>query len=174
MPTKQNYLKLIGLWSGGLRIHYAYDFFPIPFLKVFSGINESFFQHAKVTFVTYALINLFEYALRRSTIPNLESFVFSRLFTTTMLPWFIFILWFTGPAYFGQIPNVVVEIAFANIALITSGLFAIIIENGIEKIPFNKAQKLAISVLFMIALSQFIIFTYRLPWVDVFAVPPGW
>ena len=28
--------------------------------------------------------------------------------------------------------------------------------------------------MFVVALSEFITFTYRLPWLDVFANPPGW
>jgi len=115
---KLHYLKLLGFWAGFLILHYAYAFFPILPLKLVSGINESFFQHIKIVFFAYLIVNLVEFLTRSKVFENRESFILTRLFSTTLLPWFVFIIWFIAPAYYGLIGDVAIEILYANIALL--------------------------------------------------------
>jgi hypothetical protein len=103
--SKKGYIfKLVGFWVGFLVLHYAYEFFPILPFKLLSGIDESFFQHAKVALFAYLAVNLVEYLVRRGRPPeeggieNVESFAFSHIFSNTILPWFVFIAWF-APGY---------------------------------------------------------------------------
>jgi len=42
------------------------------------------------------------------------------------------------------------------------------------KLDFKRGFKWVSVEIFLMALSEFIIFTYRLPWIDLFANPPGW
>ena len=152
-------------------LHYSYDFLPILPLKIISGINESFFQHIKIVFFTYLIVNLVEYLIRRKDIENRKSFVLTRLFSTTILPWFVFIIWFIAPAYYGPIGNVAFEILYANIALLISGFCALIIEQTMDGIPYQSLARIVIIALFVISLSLYVIFTFKLPWTDVFEDP---
>ena len=168
---KRYYLKLLGFWAGFLILHYSYDFLPILPIKLISGINESFFQHIKIVFFAYIIVNLVEYLTRRKDIENRENFILTRLFSTTILPWFVFIIWFIAPAYYGPIGNVAFEILYANIALLLSGFCALVLEQTMDGIPYQNLSKVVIIALFVISMSLYIIFTFKLPWADVFADP---
>jgi len=168
---KRHYLKLLGFWAGFLILHYSYDFLPILPIKLISGINESFFQHIKIVFFAYLIVNLVEFFARRKDLENRENFILTRLFSTTILPWIVFIIWFIAPAYYGPIGNVAVEILYANIALLLSGFCALVIEQTMDGIPYRNLSKVVIIVLFVISMSLYIIFTFKLPWADVFADP---
>ncbi len=152
-------------------LHWAYDFLPILPVKLISGINESFFQHIKMTFFAYLFVNLVEYFLRRKNIQDKESFIYTRILTTTFLPWVVFIVWYIAPAYYGPFSNVAIEILYANIALIISGFVILVIEHTIDGIAYQKLSKFVLLALFLISMSYYIIFTFRLPWADVFADP---
>jgi hypothetical protein len=173
MQGRQRYLKLVGFWVGFLILHYAYEFVPILPFKILGGIDESFFQHAKMAFFTYGIVSLVEYGIRRTHGGDLEGFIFSRLFSTTILPWFVFIIWFIAPVYYGRIPNVVIEIVYANVALILAGICALIVEQAMESMIYTRSLKVVIVTLLVVSLSLFVICTFRLPWVDVFADPHG-
>jgi len=168
---KRYYLKLLGFWASFLILHYSYDFLPILPIKIISGINESFFQHVKIVFFAYLIVNLVEYVTRRKDIENRESFILTRLFSTTILPWFVFIIWFMAPAYYGPIGNVAIEILYANIALLFSGFCTLIIEQTMDGIRYQNLSRVVIIALFFISLSLYVIFTFKLPWADVFADP---
>jgi hypothetical protein len=168
---KRTYLKLLAFWAGFLILHYSYDILPILPIKLISGINESFFQHIKTVFFAYLIVNQVEYLTRRKDIENREGFILTRLFSTTILPWFVFIIWFMAAAYYGPIENVAVEILYANIALLLSGFCALVVEQTMDGIRYQNLSKVVIIALFVISLSLYIIFTFRLPWADVFADP---
>jgi hypothetical protein len=177
MSKKGYILKLVGFWVGFLFLHYAYEFFPILPFKVFSGIDESFFQHAKVGFFAYLVVTLIEYLVRRKRpvaeggIENVGSFAFSRLFSLTILPWFIFIAWFAAAAFYGRLPTVFLEILYSNIALLLAGSCVLVMENGMEGIAYSKGFKAMILSLFALSVLYYVIFTFRLPWADFFADP---
>jgi len=171
---KRDLIKLLGFWASFLILHYSYDFLPILPIKIISGINESFFQHIKVGFFAYLIVNLVEYLIRRKEIEDKEGFIFTRLFSTTILPWFIFVIWFIAPAYYGPIDNLALEILYANIALILSGICILAIEQTMESVTFQSLSKVVIISLFFVSISLYIIFTFNLPWADVFAVPSGY
>ena len=176
--SKRGYiLKLVGFWAGFLILHYAYEFFPILPFKLFSGIDESFFQHAKVAFFAYLVVNLIEYLVRRRRpageggIESMEGFVFSRLFSLTVLPWFIFIAWFAAAAFYGRLPTVFLEILWSNIALLLAGTCVLVTEKSMEGIAYKKGFKAVILSLFVLSVLFYLIFTFRLPWADFFADP---
>jgi hypothetical protein len=50
MQGKRRCLKLASFWIGFLILHYAYEFVPILPLRILGGMDESFFQHAKMAF----------------------------------------------------------------------------------------------------------------------------
>ena len=86
----------------------------------------------------------------------------------------MFILFFTPPAYYGKYPNDLVEIISANIILFLTTVGATLLQRVFEKVEFSKEFKIVIIVLLVILISLFTIYTFRDPWFDVFAIPPGW
>ena len=152
-------------------LHYAYDFLPILPIKLVSGINESFFQHIKVASFAYIFVNMVEYLTRRKGLENRESFILTRLFSTTILPWFVFIVWYIAPAYYGPIDNVVTEIIYANIAFLLSGFCVLALEQTMDGMSYKPLSRVGIIALFVISMSLYVIFTFKLPWADVFADP---
>jgi cell shape-determining protein MreD len=156
-----------------LGLHYAYDFFPTKFVTLFSGVNESVFQHLKIGYFAYILTHLVEYILRKNK-ESTKNFIYARIFSTVLLPWIMFLLFFLPEAVFGKVENVIVEIVLANIVLFLTSVLTIVIERHIEQITPSKSYIWASTVLFLVAGFLFIIYTFRLPWFDVFAIPPGW
>lgn len=174
MLTKRDLLKLFGLWASFLILHYAYEFLPILPIKIISGINESFFQNVKAGFFAYLFVNVVEYVVRQKELEQRENFILLRLFSTMILPWIIFILWYTAPAYYGPINSVLLEVLYANIILLLAGICVLVIEQTLAGISFQGLARFVIIALFFISMSQYIIFTFKLPWADVFAAPPGY
>ena len=136
-------------------------------------MTESNFQHYKAGFFSYLIVNLVEYAWNHRKITDRESFIFSRLSATIFLPWIIFLLWYIAPALIGRWPNNVYEIVYANIITFIVGVYAVILESGLESIPYNRSLKFVLVTLFLASILNYIVFTFRLPWADVF-VEPNW
>ena len=168
------WIKVILLQIFFLILHYLYDWFPNMFTTICSGINESVYQHMKIGFFAYILLILIELLLTFKAIESFTRYVFSRLFAATYLPMATLVIFLISPMVFGHIENILLEIIFANIALIITSLTTLIIEKHVEKTVPGLAFKIIVIFLFVISLAQFIVFTFELPWFDVFAVPPGW
>lgn len=166
-------IKMIAYQFIFLLLHYAYDWYPNNLTRIFSGINESIFQHMKVAFFSYILLILLEYLWIRKKIQP-HTYFFSRVFAITFIPWAVFVFFFMAAAYHGEIKNIPIEILYANLVLLLASYSTIIVERHIEKAKPGKAFKIVTSAMFLVSLSYYIIFTHRLPWFDVFAVPPGW
>ncbi len=174
MIGKHGWLKVAGFWAGFMVLHFAYDFLPILPLRLLSGVDESVFQHMKICFYAYLLVSAIEYAIRRKQLSiSGETFTFSRLLAAILTPWFMFILWYMAPAYYGHIPSVVAEILYANIIMLLLGFCAVALEQGFEEIRYTPTLKGVIIALALISISLYTIFTFRLPWTDVFADPYG-
>ncbi len=170
MSNKDLFLKCFGFWGLFLILHYAYDFFPTPLVKLISGTDESFFQHLKISFFTYLMVNVIEYLVRRKNIEPgaFENFWYARLFSTLILPWFVFIIWYIAPAYYGRLPSLFLEILYSNIATILSVISVLILEQSMESTVYSKSLKTMIVTLFLVSLSLYIIFTFKQPWAGFF------
>ena len=92
-----------------LILHYAYESFPSIITTIFSGINESVYQHLKMGFFAYALTSVIEYLFRHKAIVRADDFFFTRLFTTFLYPWIILILFLIPPAQIGQYHSIALE-----------------------------------------------------------------
>jgi len=79
-----------------------------------------------------------------------------------------------GPALFVKIESIPLEILFANVVLAVTSGSTFLLEALFEKSELSPGLKWMIILLFMLTAMQCVIFNYRLPWFDVFAVPPGW
>jgi hypothetical protein len=171
---KRILLKALYVQITFLVLHYAYDFFPNAVTQVFSGVSEAVFQHMKIAFYSFSLVSLIECLVKRKQGFAVENYGFACLGGTVIFPWVMFILFFTPPAFYGKYQTVWAEIVSANIILYLTSIGAILIQQEFEKVEFNKEFKIALVVLFVLLVSLFTIYTYRDPWFDVFAIPPGW
>ncbi len=157
-----------------LGLHFLYDWAPSGLTAVFSGINESVFQHLKVGFFACILTTLVEYLWLRSSLAAPKRFLTARLFTCVFLPWVMMVYFLLSPLLFGKITRIVLEILFANTVVLLTATTAFIIERYVELAEPRRDATALLAVLFLITLAQYIVFTQRLPWFDIFARPPGW
>ena len=167
-------LKALAIQVAFIVLHYSYDFFPNLITKTFSGTNESTFQHLKIAFFATIFVNVVEYFIKRKQITDQNNFIFSRMAATTILPWIIFLGFYTPIAFYGQYHSVLAEIVSANVVLYASSAASILLQNHVENSQPTPAFQVMVSLLFLISFSMFIVFTYKAPWTDMFAQPPGW
>lgn len=170
--TRSHSYKLLAYWLSFIVLHYAYNWLPNPVTAIFSGTNEAFIQHAKICFFAYTFVNLGEWLLCRPKI-NIN-FIFARIWSSLLLPALMAIVWFSAPGFYGRLANDAVEAIFANIALLVSAICLFSLESVLENAPQTRLFRMIGTALWLLAGTLFILFTFRLPWVDVFAIPPGW
>lgn len=151
-----------------------YDWFPSGFTAIFSGINESVYQHMKVCFFSYILFVLIEYLIVRKSIKKADQYFYSRLLSATYFPLVMLVIYLLGPLVFGHIENIVFEIIFANISLLATSFATLIVEKQVSSSKPSITFKIVAIILFLLSLAQFIVYTYELPWYDIFALPPGY
>jgi hypothetical protein len=165
--------KALAFWGVFMLLYGAYKFLPVFPLCLICGVTESNFQHYKAGFFSYLIVNFIEYAWNRRKIADQEGFLFSRMTATVFLPWIIFLLWYIAPALIGRWPNNTYEIVYANFITFFVGIFTVILEGGFEKIAYNRSIIFVLLTLFLVSILLYIVFTFRLPWADVF-VEPAW
>jgi len=152
-------------------LHFLYDLTNLDFLKPISGINESVYQHLKMAFFAYFFVSIIEYLIIKKKIAKRDSFWYSRLLSTNIIPWFTFSIWYLVPATIGKLKSATIEIIWAILATYISGLFTILIERDTENLTFSIRFKIIILILFFVSLFLFVKFTYSLPWIDLFVNP---
>jgi hypothetical protein len=161
-------LKAISFQVLYILLHFSYVFFPLPVLVLISGTSEAFFEHLKIGFYAYILLCGLEYLVRYRRISDKSRFFASRLFTTILIPWFIFIYWYISAAVYGKMPNDIWEIIYANISVFVVMVFVGILERNFEAISFTRGAKIVLCITFIILVVLFTVFTFHMPWTDVF------
>jgi hypothetical protein len=66
------------------------------------------------------------------------------------------------------------ETLYANITTLIVLYMIGIVERGLEHFDFPQGMRVVLWMIAAILLLEFVIFSYRLPWADVFTIPPGW
>jgi hypothetical protein len=156
-----------------LLLHYAYKWVPWPGLAWFSSTGESVYEHMKIAFFTYGVISTLEFfAVRPATAVVRDNFLYTRLLATVLVPWGIFFGWFIAPAVYGApMPTPVLELLYANgITLAVMAMMGVI-ERSLETFAFPKPLRIVLWIILAVLLLEFVVFSYRLPWSDVFTVP---
>lgn len=166
--------KVIAYQFTFLVVHYLYDWFPGNVTRLFGTTSESIFQHMKAVFFSYLLLTGIEYILMRRAIPSPVRYAYSRLLGAVLMPLLMNVYYFTAAAYVGQLTSVLLEVVFANLALLALSTTTFLLEGFFEQTEPARPLKWVIVLLFVLTFSEIVIFNYRLPWFDVFAVPPGW
>jgi hypothetical protein len=128
----------------------------------------------KIGFYSYLVVALIEYLIMRKSIEKKGSFWVFRGFTASLIPFFLLFFYFIGPLIFVQFETDLGEIIFANIGVLCSSLCAISVERQLEKTPPSKVFSVITLAFVVLWIAQFTVFTNRLPWTDVFGIPPGW
>lgn len=167
-------IKVLVFYVSFMLLHYLYDWFPTTITMIFSGINESVYQHMKIAFFVCMFTSIVEFLVLRKAIQYRNRFFFSRIFTITYLPLLMMVIFLICPLVFGKIETIAGEIVWANIALITTAIFSFEIEKHFERADPSKFLQAIVIFLFLLSLVQFIVFTFDLPWFDILATPPGW
>lgn len=153
-------------------LHFGYEWTHFSFLVPFCGTNESIFQHLKIGFWAYFLASGIEVSVKQNR--RLQSgFWYSRLFSSVVLPWFIFLFWYMAPALFGKIHRMEMELAWAILVTWICGVLAGVFERSLEKHSFSLFMKIGILVLFLFSALLYVRFTYVTPWIDLFENPKG-
>ncbi|MGC8778072.1 MAG: hypothetical protein ACP5Q4_05290 [Candidatus Caldatribacteriaceae bacterium] len=157
----------LGIYS---MLHFGYEITQIPFLKPIFGTSESVFEHLKMGFFAYLFASLGEYLWipRRSREPN---FFFARVLSTLLVPWVIFVVWYLGPALWGEAPSLSLELSWALGVTFFSGMAGSTLEKEVERVRFSQGTQFLLCFLFGISAFLFVRFTYILPWIDVFTRP---
>lgn len=172
--TAGRYIKGLLFWIIFMIFYFAYKYVPFAPLKVICATCESNFQHYKASFFSWITLSFLEYIVLRSKIQARQSFIYSRLATAIIIPWFVFTLWYIGPAIYGKMPTIPLEILYANIVTIIVGIFASIFEHGLLGLTYSRELRTIIIILAIASLLHYIVFTFiKLPWADVF-VEPDW
>jgi hypothetical protein len=166
-------VKAVAFWLVFLILYGLYRFFPVFPISLISGTTESVFQHFKEGFYAYLIVNLGEAVWFRRQVKDWERFLYARIASTVLLPWLIFLLWYIAPAVVGRWPNNAYEIIYANIITLLVGLSTVTLESGFEFIPYTRGIKWVLWLLFFTSILLYLVFTFRLPWTDVF-IEPDW
>jgi hypothetical protein len=125
----------------------------------------------KMCFFAFIIFTLIEFAIFRRSIIHVDQYLFSRLFSATFYPLVLIVIYYFGPLVFGHFKKIGFEIFLANIALLASSYATIVVEKQIEAAELSLAFKWIVSILFILSLVEFIGFTRKLPWLDVFRDP---
>lgn len=174
LTNLQLILKIAAFQIIFLLLHYSYEWFPNGVTRIFSATDESVYQHMKVGFFSYILLAVGDYGLRQRSVNSRINFIYSRLFSVTILPLIMIIYFMTSPAFFVKIENIPLEILFANLVVAATSFSTFLLEHHFEQAEPSRGLKIILILLVVFALLEFLIFTYRLPWFDIFAIPPGW
>lgn len=151
-------------------LHYLYKWFPYVVVSLFSGINESVYQHFKIGFYSYLILTIIEFTVFRKKIDDRKKFFFSHLLSAIIIPWIIFILFLIAAMFFGE-RHFIIELIYAISITYLTALCTSIFEQEIKKIEFSKRFKWLLLIFLVILIMEFTIFTFNLPWHDIFAEP---
>ena len=169
--SKYIYIRSLILLGIVIVLHYAYKFFPNTVLQIFSAIDESVFQHMKIGSYSYIILTIIEYLVFKKKIVEKTRFLFSRIFSTFFYPWLIFVFFFFTRVIYPLQMDFVIEIISAQATVYVSALILGFTELDTIKIEFGKRLKVILVALIILLIVEFTVFSFNLPWHDVFANP---
>ncbi len=168
---KYLYLRSLLFLAIFIGMHYLFKFFPNVITQIFSGINESVFQHMKVGFYSYLILSVIEFFVFKKKITDTTKFLFSHIFSMILYPFLIFVFFLFTRVVFPWQMLFVVEIISAQIVVYISVLVLGFIEQDIEKLEFGKKLKVILLILLVLLIIEFTAFSFYLPWHDILANP---
>lgn len=151
--------------------HFAYDWAPSAFTAIFSGIDESIFQHAKIGWFAWLAASALEAGFVKPRRGARLDFAATRLWGAGLAVGLFSATWYLAPAIAGPLPNDLVEILWAFFALVCGGAVAIALEGQLARTPLPRRLRAAAFAFAAIAVFLFLRFTAEAPWVDFFTPP---
>ncbi len=151
-------------------LHFAYEVLRWPLLIPFCGVDESVFEHLKMGFWSYSIVNVIEYLLGRKKVQQ-GNFWQPRVLSAILVPWFIVIVWYMAPALVGHIQSVAVELIWAFAVTFISAIIGCSLEKNIQRVSLTKGIKIAVTVLYILSIVFYIRFSFTKPWIDLFINP---
>jgi hypothetical protein len=167
------WIKVALVYGIFMLLYFAWKLLPVFPLNLIVGINESNFQHFKATFFAFLLADGIEYLVCRRNMQEKSAYWYGSLMAALFAPWAVFLLWYIAPAIYGKWPQIYQEIIYANVITIVVAFVMVTFEKAFRQIPFTRSLKTLVLALVIISIGLYIIFTYRLPWADIF-VEPDW
>ena len=156
--------KLLAFWFAFIALHFAYDFFPSPFLAVFSGTSEAVAQHIKMSYFAYTFVSLVEYLVRRVQPEQRLPFLDSRLLSVWIVCLATF-LWYIVPAITGTgMPTTGLEVLYANVVFLLVGFGTLLIERDLSDVKLSKASRTAMIIFYILLGVILVISSFRVPW----------
>jgi hypothetical protein len=167
-------VKVILLQLIFLVLHYAYEWFPGSLTFFIGAINESIYQHMKIAFHAYFLFVVLEYSLSGTAVIDKSRFLYARLLGLVLIPLLVLPFFLIEAVVFVKIESIPLEVIFANLALAATSASTLLLVEVFETGKITLGAKWALMILVFLTAMEFATFTYRLPWFDIFAIPPGW
>ena len=153
-------------------LHFLYtELHQNVFFQIIAGTDESVFQHLKLGFFAYLLLIGVDYLIIRKRVENVNSFIFSRLISSLLIPWIIIAVWYIVPAFVGHEIGLARELTWALVVVFLAGIFAAILDENTEKVEFNLSIRILVIFMVVVSIFIFIWFSFELPWIDVFEKP---
>jgi hypothetical protein len=155
--------KLLAVWIGFLLLHFSYETLPGLFFQVLAEKNETTFLHMKMLFVSYILITLVEFFIRRKKLTSPGDFIYSRLLLAVAYPWLTITFWFTAESLGFHIPVIPWELIYANITTLLGIYLTLRLEEPFDRLSFRPATRVMILVLFSVAILSYVAFSFQVP-----------
>ena len=151
----------------GVLLHFAYEWSGENFfVALFSGVNESTWEHLKLLFMPFIFTLIIEYFIYGKDVKNYFS---AKLFGIISGMLFIVIAYYTITGAFGKAPDFI-NIAIYVLAAIIAYGYALCRMTRDVKIGGGLFETLSI-ILFAVIMGAFFIFTYYPPHIPLFADP---
>ncbi|MDI3472552.1 MAG: hypothetical protein PWQ20_1396 [Thermotogaceae bacterium] len=93
------------------------------------------------------------------------------MFSNILLPWFIVLIWYMVPIFFGHFESLIVELIWAFVVTFLTGLISISIEKNLEDQQLTTSLRFLIILLFVISIIFYTAFSFQKPWIDLFENP---
>lgn len=170
MSKKVKIFSIIGaifVCSVGTLLHYAYDWSgENAFIALFSGVNESTWEHLKLFYIPFFVFTLIEYAVYGK---KLDNFFTVKLLASLLGMGFITVSYYTITGVIGK------NISWINIAIFFISTFIAYIYSYrklIKKPLLVSPRTDALSSVAMAVIAGlFFIFTYYTPTIGIFMDP---
>lgn len=164
--------KLGAVWVVFLALHFSYGTFPNLLFQLIGEKGETVFFHMKMLFVAYVAVSLVEVALRRRAPVARSRMLYSRALVAVAYPWLTITLWFTAEALGYVMPNLTVELIYANVVTFLGIYLGLRMEELLDGVEFRPSAKAMTVLVFACAVLSYAAFSLRTP-VHFFTTPPG-
>lgn len=147
----------------GTILHFLYDWTGLAFLKLFSAVNESTFEHMKILFYPMLIFAFIQYFSFKDYNSYWQIKTIGIIIGILLIP----ILFYTLNGVFGKTPdwvNICIFFASAGIAYFVEG---VLLKNNVQ-IGVNKYIFISLLVLITVG---FVAFTFNPPKLPIFVDP---